>query len=168
MAHRIQLKIVTMTGTDVLTWPTSTECSVRWNFCELNVAQKAFLVGYRSHFNLLRNALVVSVLGARSFRLSPSNDCPQWVNEDRVVIRQANRLHRASKWNWILQGCHGNVRIESLRVELPIRMYFNIHQVSFLRGLFKVAQIVLAGSDVRVLNVVGWRVASLRPETMSG
>lgn len=158
-----------MTRSDILAGISGAECSVRRNFSELNVAQKALLVRYSANFDLLRNALMFSCVswGTWGFWLTPPDHCSLRMNKHWVEVRQANRLNRGRERNWIFKRGDRDVGIKVLCVEFPIRMDFYLNQLPLLRRAFKIPQIIFASMNVRVHDGMSRSWISFRPEAMS-
>lgn len=69
-----------MTRPDILSRPPSAKGPRRRDFRKLDVAQKAFLVRYRTHVDLLRNAFMILLVGTGILRAPPPNDRANWMN----------------------------------------------------------------------------------------
>lgn len=157
-----------MTRSNILSRPSSAESSRRWNLRKFDVVQETIFVGDSANINLLWKILVIGFIWARILWSSPTNNSSKRMDQHRVIIRQTNRLNRSRVINRILHRHQSNVGIKVFSAELPIRMNFNLHQLSLLRSVFKIPQVMSPSNDISVRLIVMGRVAALRPEAMSG
>lgn len=130
--------ILTMTRSDVHSWPTGAKRAIRWNFRKLCVFKETLLICHCADVDLFRNTLV-RLAYSRGFRFPPTDDCSHRVYEDRIEGWKADWLHWASQWHWVFQCYQSNVRIEIFAVELPILMDFNFNKISLLRMFFEIS-----------------------------
>lgn len=146
------LKInLTMTRSNVHSWPTGAERAIRWNFCELCVFKETLLICHCADVDLLWNAFM-RLAYSRGLRFSPADNCSHRMNENRIEGWEANRLHWTSQWNWVFHSCQSDVCIKVFRIEFPILMHLYFNKFSPLRMFFKISQVIFAGKHISVLN----------------
>lgn len=111
---------LTMTRSDVHSWPTGTKSAIRRNFCELCVFKETLLVCHCADVNLLRNAFV-RLAYSRGFRFSPADNRSHRMNEDGIKGWKANRHHWTSYRDWVFHCGQGNVRVKVFAIKPRVR-----------------------------------------------